>query len=68
MTNSRTRTRAMIPNTITQRGVPVVDLRSGMCVSSSVDYLHDVAYLYFCTCFEYAREDTLSQEAKAAMV
>src|SRR5207244_1259210 len=48
ITNSRTRTMKMIPNTFTQRGVPVVDPRSGltrvllledgaaMCVPSSV--------------------------------
>jgi hypothetical protein len=28
--------------------------------------LHNVAYLYFCPYFEYARESTISQEAKAA--
>jgi len=32
------------------------------------DCLHNVAYLYLCPCFEYARESTTSQEAKAAAV
>ena len=35
MTNSRIRTRAMIPNTFTQRGVLVLDPRSGLTRVSS---------------------------------
>jgi hypothetical protein len=35
MTNSATTTRAMMPNTFTQRGVPVIDSRSRHAAVSS---------------------------------
>ena len=37
------------------------------CTHSSTER-QNVAYLYFCPSFEYARESTTSQEAKAAAV
>jgi hypothetical protein len=46
MTNSRTKTRAMIPNPFTQRGVPLVDPGSGFTrVSSPVALLEPCPWL-----------------------